>query len=144
MVATKDTGIYRNNLALKMQKIQNTIDQMYFDNCSIDIMWNCAYVFNKSCPNWSGYTSSLIIYDHPVTKSVITMLPVINLHTTDTTALYSLLSFVTDQSSKLNVPSPSTIFDQPFYVKAFNIVSSMNMNIFVHLGGFHQLMSYFS
>ena len=70
------------------------------------------------------------------------MLPVINLHATDTTALYSLLSFVTDQSSKLNVPTPSITFDQPLYVKAYNSVSSMNMNIFVRLGEFHQLMSF--
>ena len=62
--------------------------------------------------------TSLKTNDHPLTKSVITMLPLINLHATDTTALYSLLSFVTDQSSTLNVPTPSTTFDQPLYVKA--------------------------
>ena len=50
---------------------------------------------------------------HPVTKSVITMPSVVNLHATDATALYSLLSFVTDQTSKLNVPSPSITIYQP-------------------------------
>ena len=70
------------------------------------------------------------------------MLPVINLDATDTAALYSLLSFVTDQSSKLNVPTPSKAFGQPFYLKAYNIVLSMNMNIFVCFGCFHQLMSF--
>ena len=72
----------------------------------------------------------------------MTMLPVINVHATYTTALYSLLSFVTDQSSKLNVPTPSTTFDQPLYVKVYNTVLSINMNILVCLGGFHQLMSF--
>ena len=82
--------------------------------------------------------SSLKTNDHPLTKSIITMLPVKNLHATDSTALYSLLSFV----SKLNVPFPSITFDQPLYVKACNIVSSMNMNIFLGLVGFHQFMSF--
>ena len=82
--------------------------------------------------------SSLKTNDHPLTKSIITMLPVKNLHATDATALYSLLSFV----SKLNVPFPSITFDQPLYVKACNIVSSMNMNIFLGLVGFHQFMSF--
>ena len=58
----------------------------------------------------------------------------INLHAADTTSLYSLLWFVTDQSSKLNVPTPSITFDQPMYGKAYNIVLSMNMNMFVRLG----------
>ena len=66
----------------------------------------------------------------------------INLYATDTAALYSLLSFVTAQSSKFNVPTPSKKFGQPFYLKAYNIVLSMNMNIFVCFGGFHQLMSF--
>ena len=70
------------------------------------------------------------------------MLPVINLHATDTRMLHSLPSFVTDQSSKLNVPTPLITFDQSLYVKAYNFVSSMNMNIFVRLGGFHQLISF--
>ena len=82
--------------------------------------------------------SSLKTNDHPLTKSIITMLPVKNLHATDAIALYSLLSFV----SKLNVPFPSITFDQPLYVKACNIVSSMNMNIFLGLVGFHQFMSF--
>ena len=122
--------------------IMRSVSQSILHDYCIDILWICAHVFNKSCPNWSGYMSSLKINDHPLTKSVITMLPVINLHATDTTALYSLLSFVTDQSSKINVPTPPITFDQPLYVKAYNIVSSMNVNIFARLGGFHQLMRF--
>ena len=118
------------------------VNQSILYDCSIDILRNCAHVFNKSCPNWSGYMSSLKINDHPLTKSVITMLPVINLHATDTTALYSLLSFVTDQSRKFDVATPSIIFDQSLLVKTYNIVLSMNMNILVHLGAFRQLMSF--
>ena len=85
---------------------------------------------------------STVVNDQHLAKSYITMLPIINLHATDMTALYSLLAFVTGQSSKLNVPTPTITFDQPLYVKAYEIVASTNMNIFVRLGGFHQLMSF--
>ena len=44
-------------------------------------------------------------------------------------------------SITFSVSTPSITFDQPLHVKAYNIVSSMNMNIFVRLGGF-QLTSF--
>ena len=75
-------------------------------------------------------------------KSVVTMLPIINLHATDMTALYSLLCFVTEQSKKLALPTPTITFDQPLYIKAYEIVATKELNIFVRLGGFHQLMSF--
>lgn len=109
----------------------------------MDILWNCAYIFNKPTPSpsWSGYMSS-VVKAGPQTKSIVTMLPIINLSATDLNALYSLLTFLTEQSSKLNLPMPAVTFDQPLYIKAYEIASSMNMKIFVRLGGFHQLMSY--
>lgn len=45
-------------------------------------------------------------------------------------------------SITFNVPTQSITFDQPFYAKAYNIVSSMNMNTFAVLEGFHQLKSF--
>ena len=75
-------------------------------------------------------------------KSHISMLPIIDLHATDPTALYSLLLFVSEQCTKLNIKVPCVTFDQQLYIKAFEIVSSKRMNIFVRLGGFHQLMSF--
>ena len=98
--------------------------------------------FHKPMPELvTGYMSTVVTDQH-FAKSYITMLPIINLPATDMTALHSLLVFVTEQSSKLNVPTPTITFDQPLYVKAYEIVSSTNMNIFVRLGGFHQLMSF--
>ena len=76
--------------------IMQPVSQSILHDCSIDILCNCAHVFNKSCSNWSGYMSSLKRNNHPLTKSVITMLPLINLHATDKTTSYSLLSFVSD------------------------------------------------
>ena len=92
-------------------------------------------------PSWPGYMSSTSRGGNQST-SAVTMLPIIDLYATDPTALYSLLSFITDECRKLNVSMPCVTFDQQHYVKAYEIVSSKNMNIFVRLGGFHQLMSF--
>ena len=70
------------------------------------------------------------------------MLPVIHLSATTMTALHSLLCFVVEQSKNNKLPTPSITFDQPLYVKAYKIVMSNKMEIFVRLGGFHQLMSF--
>ena len=76
-------------------------------------------------------------------KSHMCLLPIIDLHATDPSALYSLLLFVTEQCKILNVDMPCVTFDQQIYVKAFEIVYSMKIKIFVRLGGFHHLMSFF-
>ena len=70
------------------------------------------------------------------------MLPVINLSATNMTALHSLLCFVVEQSKNNKLPTPSITFDQPLYVKVSEIAMSNKMEIFVRLGGFHQLMSF--
>ena len=78
----------------------------------------------------------------PLKKSVVKMLPVINLSATNMTALHSLLCFVVQQSKNNKLPTPSITFDQPLYVKAYEIAMLNKMKIFVRLGGFHQLMSF--
>ena len=93
------------------------------------------------CRSWSGYMSQATNTEI-LKESCILLLPIIDLHATDPSALYSLLLFVTEQCKILNVDMPCVTFDQQLYVKAFEIVSSMKMRIFVCLGGFHQLMSF--
>lgn len=93
------------------------------------------------CPSWSGYMS-LTTNGQVLPKSHVSMLPIIDLHATDPTAIYSLLLYITDQCIKLNVKIPCVTFDQQLYIKAYEIVSSMKLNVFVRLGGFHQLMSF--
>ena len=72
-------------------------------------------------------------------KSYGTMLPIIDLHSTNLTALYSLLLFVEKQCSNLNMALPCVTFDQQLHIKAYDILSSLKMNVFLRLGGFHQL-----
>ena len=92
------------------------------------------------CPSWSGYMSATF-NGQTLPESHVTMLPIIDLHATDPSALYSLLLYLIDQSSKLNIQVPCVTFDQQLYIKAYEIVASKKMKVFVRLGGFHQLMS---
>ena len=48
--------------------------------------------------------SSKVNDDKVFPKSYISMLPIIDLYVTGTTALYSLLSFLEEQCKELNVP----------------------------------------
>ena len=54
----------------------------------------------------------------------------------------SLPLIVTEQCKILHVDMLCVVFNQQLYVKAFEIVSSIKMRIFVRLGGFHQIMSF--
>ena len=84
---------------------------------------------------------SLINKTKTQSKSHVMMLPIIDLHATDMTALYSLLLFIEKQCKTLK-EIPCVTFDQQLYVKAYEIVEAKKMNAFVRLGGFHQLMSF--
>ena len=72
----------------------------------------------------------------PLEKSVVTMLPLINLSATSMTALHSLVCFVVEQSKNNKLPSPSITFDQPLYVKAYEIAMSNKMRFLFGLVGF--------
>ena len=108
----------------------------------VDLLWSTGYIFKDSCPSWSGYMTSKVNDDKALPKSYVSVLPIIDLHATDTTAVYSLLSFLEEQCKKLNVPMACVTFDQQLYIKAYEIVSSEKINVFVRLGGFHQLTSF--
>ena len=107
----------------------------------IDLLWASSYIFKSMCPSWSGYMSASF-NDQPLPKSSVTMLPIIDLHATDPSALYSLLLYLIDQSNKLNIQVACVTFDQQLYIKAYEIVASKKLKIFVCLGGFYQLMSF--
>ena len=109
--------------------------------CFTDVLWNTSYLFKNMCVSWSGYMSRAT-NTAVLEESYISLLPIIDLHATDPSALYSLLLFVTEHCKILNVDIPCDTLDQQLYVKVFEIMSSMKMRLFVRLGGFHQLMSF--
>ena len=89
-----------------------------------------------------GQVTSVKADAQPRKKSVVTMLPVIHVSATNMTVLHSLLCFVVHQSKNNKLSTPSITFDQPLYVKAYEIAMSNKIEIFVRLGGFHKLMSF--
>ena len=89
----------------------------------INLLGSCCRIFLERRTSCSGYMS-VKVDAQPLKKSVVTMLPVINLSATNMTALHSLLCLVVEQSKNNKLPTPSITFDQPLYVKAYEIVIS--------------------
>ena len=102
--------------ALNQVVLQPVVEEQ-FKASFINLLWSCSRVFLEKRTSWSGYMS-VKADAQPLEKSVVTMLPVINLSATNMTALHSLLCFVVEQSKNNKLPTPSITFDQPLYVKA--------------------------
>lgn len=114
------------------------------ESLNADILWHAAGLFSsqqKPRPNWSGYMQRISNGDH-LPNSTITLLPIIDLNPSNYTCIYSTLLFVIDQCKKLDIVTPSITFDQPLWLKATEIVIEKSLNIVVHLGGFHTLISF--
>ena len=56
--------------------------------------------------------------------------------------IYSILKFVIQQASQLNIKTPCITFDQPLFLKAFEISQSKKLPIIILLGDFHTLMTF--
>ena len=59
------------------------------------------------------------------------------------TCIYSVLLFVTEQSKKLSVTTPTITFDQPLWIKALEIITAKKIDVVPLLGGFHMLMPFY-
>ena len=107
-----------------------------------DSIWKAADLKLQSNrrPNWSGYMKKISEHEHP--KHQITFLPIIDLNPTDMTCIYSTLLFIMEQSKKLGMMTASITFDQPLWLKAYQIAKEKSLKVFLHLGGFHTLMSF--
>ena len=75
-------------------------------------------------------------------KSQLFMAPIINLNPSDENCIYTTLLFIQRQATSMNVATPSLTFDQPLWLKAYEIAKSKQLDIVVRLGGFHTLMSF--
>ena len=72
-------------------------------------------------------------------KSVVTMLPVINLSVTNMIALHSLLFLEVEHRKNNKLPTPSIAFDQTLHVRACETIMRNKTKSFARLGCFHQL-----
>ena len=96
----------------------------------------------ESRPGWSGYISVVSSGDYPG-KSMILMLPIIDLDPNDMSCIYSTLSFIIQQSQELVLQTPIVTFDQPLCIKANEIVHVHEIvDIVLILRGFHTMMSF--
>ena len=75
-------------------------------------------------------------------KSMVHLLPIIDLDPNDMSCIYSTLSFIIQQSQELELQIPIVTFDQPLWIKANEIVLAKCMNIFLILGGFYMMISF--
>lgn len=94
---------------------------------------------------WSGFMQSYQSGQYPGQSSIY-FLPMIDMNSSDLTCIYSTLSFICKESSRLGV-TPSITFDQPLYWKAFTMIHNEPQGsplkaIVLRLGGFHMQMSF--
>jgi hypothetical protein len=110
---------------------------------NLDLVWQSGWLFRDSAkqPYWSGFMQHVCSGDHaPVSE--VRPLPIIDLNPSDENCVFTTLSFVAQQTEKLNIETPCITFDQPLWLKATEIVQATVMNVFCRLGGFHMLMSF--
>ena len=75
-------------------------------------------------------------------KSQVFMAPIINLNPSEENSVYTTLLLIHRQATSMNVVTPNVTFDQPSWLKAYEIAKSNQLDIVVRLGGFHTLMSF--
>ena len=105
-------------------------------------IWHCLHFMDNPCPSWPGYMTDVSTKEYPGKLSV-SLLPIIDLSTTDMTCILSKLKVVEHQAKEIEIMTPVIPFDQPLWIKAFEIIEAKSLNIVCILGGFHLLMSFF-
>ena len=101
-----------------------------------------GYFIKQQHPQWSCFMQTHINGER-LGKATINFLPITNLNPSDESYIYSTLLFVEQQAKQPIVPSRCITFDQPLFIKAFEISkawTSKDINIVICLGGFHLLM----
>ena len=102
----------------------------------IHYTWILRFPLSQS-PNCSGFMQASV-------QSRVVVLP-FNLDPGNLSTLYTALYFAQNECNMRGIQFIPVIFDQPLYIEAVEIVESSHLlkdKIFVHLGGFHLLMSY--
>ncbi|CAH3133198.1 unnamed protein product [Porites lobata] len=111
----------------------------------LDFLCSLVWPIRSPKPNWSGLMQTISKESHPG-KSSVTFLPMIDMHPTNMSCIYSTLKFVEAQCKRQHT-TPIITFDQPLWWKAQLIVESEPpdselRSIILRLGGFHAEMSF--
>ena len=129
-------------------------DQIYSDlalvraedpTANLDILWKTSLLFGNPRPLWNGMMQ-LVYQGRHQGKSSVMFLPMIDMNPSDVTCVSSTLHFVSEHAKQHSIANPVT-FDQPLWLKAFNIIQTEPPNsdlrkITVRLGTFHAKMSF--
>ena len=111
-----------------------------------DFLWHASWFMSspeQPRPNWSGFLQcSTTQMQKKGSQSHISFLPIIDLNPSNESCIYSTLLFIISQAKRFKVDTPCVTFDQPLWLKAFNIIKTENLQIVCRLGGFHTLMSF--
>ena len=75
-------------------------------------------------------------------KSIVNLLPIIDLDPSNMSCIYSTINFVIDQAKRLNIETPVLTFDQPLWLKVAEIINVKSIRIVLILVGFHLIMSF--
>ena len=100
-----------------------------------------VYTGNKPRSSWAGFIQDVSVGTN-LPPANMTMLPIIDLKSSDESYIYSMLSYVKHQATLLNIPTACITFDQPLWWKAVEIIDAKSMDIVYRLGGFHTMMSF--
>ena len=113
---------------------------------SLDILWKTSLLFGNPRPSWSGMMQ-LVHQGRHQGKSSVMFLPMIDMNPSDVTCVSSTLHFVSEHAKQHSIANPIVTFDQPLWLKAFNIIQTEPANsdlrkVIVRLGAFHAEMSF--
>ena len=113
---------------------------------NLDILWKTSLLFGNPRPSWSGMMQ-LVHQGRHQGKSSVMFLPMIDMNPSDVTCVSSTLHFVSEHAKQHRIANPIVTFDQPLWLKAFNIIQTEPANsdlrkIIVRLGAFHAEMSF--
>ena len=132
-----------NMSTVTYQKLVNLKAQNSCEN--LDVLWKASILFGSPRPAWSGMMQFVHHGSHPG-KAAVMFMPMIDMNPSDSTCIYSTLSFVSEHARRHGV-TPIITFDQPLWWKALMIVESEPegsdmKGIVLRLGGFHTEMSF--
>lgn len=113
---------------------------------NLDILWKTSLLFNKTRQAWARMMQAVHRGNHKG-KSSITFLPMIGMNPSHVTCISSTLKFVSQHKQCHNIANPIVTFDQPLWLKAFNIIQTEPANsdlrqVVLRLGAFHTEMSF--
>ena len=93
---------------------------------SLSLIWHAMGMSRcllERRPNWSGFMQSVSEVAQSIPSETL-LLPIIDLKSTDESYIYSTLTFIQDQASRLNFVTPCITFDHPLWIKAVKIITS--------------------